>query len=108
MASPDTTRAAPALAGSDPCVIDQLGGSIDHVDIAVTTNSQAPLARVSKAKTRFAAWCHVLDAVADMRNELDCRIGLADPDDVHLEADCHTWCTLAQALADFLTARRSA
>ena len=63
---------------------------------------------IAKAQTRFAAWCHVLDAVADMRKALDYRIGLGDPDDVHLEADCHNWCELGRALADFLTARRAA
>ena len=45
---------------------------------------------IAKAQTRFAAWCHVLDAVADMRKALDYRIGLGDPDDVHLKPTATT------------------
>jgi hypothetical protein len=43
-----------------------------------------------------------------MRAALDHRIWREDPEDTHLEADVQTWCELAQALTDFLKARRSA
>jgi hypothetical protein len=60
------------------------------------------------ATARLVAWSRILDAVAEMREALDHRIWREDADDTHLEADCHTWRELAQALADFLGARRSA
>ncbi len=60
------------------------------------------------APARARAWLRILDAVGEMRDALDHRIWLEDPEDNFLEADCRTWCELAKALADFLAARRSA
>ena len=63
---------------------------------------------ITVAKTRLFAWCRILDAVAEMRHALDQRIRRAGPDDRFLQADCQTWCELANALADFLEVRRTA
>jgi hypothetical protein len=60
------------------------------------------------AITRLAAWCRILDAVAEQREALDRRIDHQDPSDTHIDADCQTWGGLAEALADFLDARKSA
>jgi hypothetical protein len=49
-----------------------------------------------------------MSAVAEQREALDYRIWSENPVDRHLEADCRTWCELAQALSDFLRARRLA
>ena len=62
----------------------------------------------TKHKGRLIAWCRVLEAIAEQREALHHRIWREDPEDTLLEADCQTWCELAQALADFLNARRAA
>lgn len=51
---------------------------------------------------RLRAWTRALDALAEQRDALECRIWRADPDDIHLGADCRAWCELARALGDYL------
>ena len=58
------------------------------------------------ARRRRCAWLRVIDAVAEMREALDCRIALEADADTHLHADVRTWCELAQALAAFLGSRK--
>lgn len=67
---------------------------------------QAPL--FTAAKPRMLAWRRVVEAVAEQREALAHRIWREDPEDTHLQADVQTWCELAQALADYIRARRSA
>jgi hypothetical protein len=71
------------------------------VELLCTTNLPTNTASL-------VAWCRILETVAEQREALLHRIWREDPDDVLLEADCQTWCELAQALADFLKARRAA
>ena len=61
----------------------------------------------TQAESRARAAFRILEAVIEMRDALDYRLWREDPTDTHLEADCQTWWELAQALVDFLRAKRS-
>jgi hypothetical protein len=73
----------------------------------VTTSIQHNT-KASSTIRRVITWCRILEAVAEQRETLLHRIWREDPEDTLLEADCQTWCELAQALADFLNAKRPA
>jgi hypothetical protein len=49
----------------------------------------------------------LLEALCDQRDVLEHRIWLGDSRDEALEWDCRVWCQLADAVADFLEARRA-
>lgn len=82
---------------------DCLAGELDDYP---DTHSAAQ--KQARSTQRLIAMCRILDAIAEMRDALDYRIALEDPDDRFLQADCQTWYELTQGLTDFLKARRSA
>ena len=125
MGSPDTAKAAPALAGSDPRKPDRLGGAIDSRNSRWREQYKVPpaadvfpimegdeLAKLGqprksiRARARLRAWCRILDTLAEQREALQLRIWREYPGEIHLAAECQAWCELARSLTNLLRARR--
>src|SRR5262245_23551098 len=99
MASHNAERPAP-VTGNGPLT--------DSSSLAADASVSSARSTHCQAVRRVRAYCRVLDALIEQRQALAHRLWIADATDRHLEPDCRVWCELADAVADYLTARKSA
>ena len=74
MAPPNATKAAPAIAGSDPRKPDRRGGTINSTLSEATPEAQHLLSELAAAREHLEYRAEANDVIAQWRDELRTRI----------------------------------